>query len=305
MRLGLSLLFLFALAPLLPAQTISMPKSLDVKTGRLAPVVIKSDCKSLVYDLVADGPADVFREASDDGAVRLRVLPYADGKFYLYVSGAVGDKVTSAKCVITATGGAPTPTPVPPLPSNVLTDAERLEISDAINYLQSWASNPGATHTAAYAKTARAFQLYAKAGNIPIPAPTPLPVPPTPVPPTPVPPKPDPTPPAPIPMAGFRVLIVYDGDNYTAGQDGIITGKAVRDYLQSKCVAGDDGKTKAFAIIRSDANVTNAPKWIADTVQRHPGQKSYMVVSDGKTGYDGPLPADANAALAILRKVGG
>lgn len=290
MRKVLALAFLLFVAPVINAQTIDLPKTVDVKTGRLAPIAIKSDCKSVIYDLIADGSADIFREASDDGTIRLRVLPYQDGKFYLYVSGATGDKVVSAKCVITATGGV---SPVPPGPvPTPLTDKERQELSDVAAYLNDPVIYGG--------KAGRAITLLAKAGAIPLPTPSPIPVPPEP----PTPPTP-PAPPAPIPLAGFRVLIVYDGDNYTAGQDGIITGKAVRDYLQAKCVVGADGKTKDFAIIRSDANTTNAPKWIADTVQRHPGQKSYMVVSDGKTGYDGPLPDNADAALAIMRKVGG
>lgn len=130
------------------------------------------------------------------------------------------------------------------------------------------------------------------------PRPPPIP----PVPPVPPDPKPDP---APIPLAGFRVLIVYDPATLTKDQEGIVFGKATRDYLQAKCVVGADGKTKDFWILQSGVDVSAAPKWIGDVIQRHPGQKTFMVISDGKTGYDGAIPADATEALKVLKKVGG
>jgi hypothetical protein len=116
---------------------------------------------------------------------------------------------------------------------------------------------------------------------------------------------PDPPTPAPIPLAGFRVLIVYDPATITPDQQGIVFGKKVRDYLQAKCVVGADGKTKDFWILQKSLDVSAAPKWIGDAMQRHPGAGAYMLVSDGKTGYDGPIPANADAALAIMQKVGG
>lgn len=123
--------------------------------------------------------------------------------------------------------------------------------------------------------------------------------------PPPKPPEP-PVDPAPIPLAGFRVLIVYDDSTLTGEQrDGIITGKTVRDYLQAKCVPGADGKTKDFWIIQSGSDVTNAPKWIGDAIQRRPDRKTFMLISDGKTGYDGPIPANKDAAMTELKKVGG
>lgn len=123
-------------------------------------------------------------------------------------------------------------------------------------------------------------------------------------PPPPVPPGPTPDP-APIPLTGFRVLLVYDPATLTLDQQGIVFGKQTRDYLQAKCVVGPDGKTKDFRIYQTGLDVSGESKWIGDVIQRHPGAKSFMVVSDGKTGYDGPLPATAADAMAILTKIGG
>lgn len=122
--------------------------------------------------------------------------------------------------------------------------------------------------------------------------------------PPPDPPGPTPTP-APIPLPGFRVMMQYEEASLTPEQEGVVYGMAVRMYLQSKCVVGTDGMTKDFWILRAGLDTKNAPKWVGDQVQRHPGQKAWMVVSDGKVGYDGPLPANANEAMSILTKIGG
>ncbi len=132
----------------------------------------------------------------------------------------------------------------------------------------------------------------------------PGPIPPVPPTPDPKPPIPPPTP-APIPLDGFRVLIVYEPLMLTAGQEAVVFGKECRDYMQAKSVVGPDGKTKDFWIIQAGADVSAAPKWIGDVIQRHPGAKSFMCVSDGKKGYDGVIPATGAEAMAIMKGIGG
>lgn len=142
-------------------------------------------------------------------------------------------------------------------------------------------------------------------GNLMIPGcPGPTPPGPTPTPVPPVPPVP-PTPPAPIPLAGFRVLVVYDASTLADSQQGIVFGRAVRDYLNAKCAVGPDNKTKDYWILQAGTDVSAAPQWVQDAFQRHPGQKTWMAVSDGKTGYDGVLPGNVADAMAIFTKYGG
>lgn len=169
MRHVLALLFL---ASPLYAQTITLPKTVEVKTNRLAAVVVKSDCKSIVYDLIADGQADVFREASDDGSIHLRVLPYQDGKYYLYVSGALGDKVVSAKCTITSSGGAPAPAPVP---TEELSTADLQTLSDSITLLESWKAE--GEYGKAFYGAGASLRLLCKKLKLKLPTPAPPPVP--------------------------------------------------------------------------------------------------------------------------------
>lgn len=128
---------------------------------------------------------------------------------------------------------------------------------------------------------------------------------PPPIPPGPIPPGPEPPSPAPIPIPGFRVLIMYDKDTLTDAQQGIVFGRQVRDYLDKKCVTGADGKTPDRRIYPYGIDASGEAQWIRDVIQRHPGQKAWMVVSNGQTGYDGPLPATADEAMKILTKIGG
>lgn len=129
---------------------------------------------------------------------------------------------------------------------------------------------------------------------------------PPPVPPPGPPPPPTPLPePAPIPVAGFRVLIVYetaDLSRMPAAQSAIIYSKSVRDFLNAKCVVGPDSKTKEFRIYDKDVDASGESKIWQDAMKRPRTSVPWLIVSDGTQGYEGPLPADVDATLAILRK---
>ncbi len=137
---------------------------------------------------------------------------------------------------------------------------------------------------------------------------TPGPVPPGPKPPEPVPPDPGPSP-APIPLAGLRVLVVYESaeaSKLAAGHQGVIYGKATRDYLNSKCVVGPDQKTKEWRIY--DSNVVldaEVAPWKAamQRAKAHPSFRvPWLLVSNGKSGYEGPLPETPEKMIALVKR---
>jgi hypothetical protein len=140
-----------------------------------------------------------------------------------------------------------------------------------------------------------------KVGKQPDPGPGPKP-PDPPVPPTP------PDPPAPIPADGFRVLMVYETaevSKYPAAQSAVLYSKSVRDYLNAKCAAGPDGKTKEWRIWDKDADPSQeASHWQA-AMKRTRAGTPWLVVSDGKTGFEGPLPNTVEETLTLLKKYGG
>lgn len=136
------------------------------------------------------------------------------------------------------------------------------------------------------------------------PGPGPVPPDPGPGPVPPVPPGPLP----PIPVAGFRTLIVYETSELSklpAKQAAILYAKSIRDYLQSKAVMGPDGKTKEWRMYDKDVDVSAESKIWQDAMKLPRTQVPWIVISDGKTGFSGPLPADVTSTLALLKKFGG
>ncbi len=154
--------------------------------------------------------------------------------------------------------------------------------------------------TARGSKIARA-ECKLTVGNVP-PGPGPGPGPTPPVP---------PTPPAPIPADGLHVLIVLESadlSKLTVAQATALTSQAVRAYLNDKCPAGPDGKTKEWRIWSKDTDASAESKLWQDAFAQTKGQTlPAIVVSNPKQGggFVGPLPADADALLTLLKKFGG
>jgi hypothetical protein len=122
----------------------------------------------------------------------------------------------------------------------------------------------------------------------------------------------DPPNPPPITEAGFRVLIVEETaerGKLPKDQLTILTSTEVRAYLNSHCVKGADGKTPEFRIFDKDTDVSHESQiWqkAMAAAKTTPGFVTpWLIVSDGKKGSDGPLPANVADMLAELKKYGG
>lgn len=128
---------------------------------------------------------------------------------------------------------------------------------------------------------------------------------PGPKPPEPTPPEPGPSP-APIVETGFRVLVVYetaDLASMSRDQQLIFSGPEVRGYLDSHCVKVNGTPEWRFFDKDTQFPVTCDSVW-CKTMKRARGDLPWIVVSDGKTGYEGPLPPDVRSTLDLLRKWG-
>lgn len=136
-----------------------------------------------------------------------------------------------------------------------------------------------------------------------------------PQPPKPDDPKPD-DPKPPIPEQGLRVLFVYETKDLSrlpSAQVQMLTAKKVLDYMDAKCVkaAGDIGYLKADP----NANYSALPKVWVDAMDRVLGKKPngegkatsfpWLLISNGKDGYEGKWPDNADELLALLKKYGG
>jgi hypothetical protein len=132
------------------------------------------------------------------------------------------------------------------------------------------------------------------------PAPGPGPIPPVP----PVPPVP-PAPPAPIPGTGLRLLAIYDPatlGKLTPAQLDVLNSETVRGWLRSHAAVGPDGKTVESRFLPSNEDMTNESKTWQDAFKRPRASLPWLIISNGKTGYEGPLPATVNDMMSLMQK---
>ena len=123
-------------------------------------------------------------------------------------------------------------------------------------------------------------------------------------------PKPDPTPvnPSPFVGEGLRCLIVYETADLTrmpAAQQQILFAKSIRTYLDSKSPLGIDGKTHDWRIYDQNIDTTADSQVFKDAMNRPRKSVPWIIVGNGKTGFEGPLPATVDDTLTLLRKYGG
>lgn len=138
----------------------------------------------------------------------------------------------------------------------------------------------------------------------------PVPVPPGP---GPVPPGPTPTPdPAPIPAAGLSVLIVEESAaRSTLPREQLLTLTAtgpgsVRDYLNTHCAKAANGWPE-WRILDKDTDMSGESQFWKDAMRlpRDDAKLPWLMVTNGKGGYSGSLPATQAETMAILKKYGG
>lgn len=111
----------------------------------------------------------------------------------------------------------------------------------------------------------------------------------------PTPPDPSPTP-VPIDGEGLRVLFVVESAEAAKlpkGQQDILYGTAIRDILNRYCAKGNDGKTPDWRILDADTKYADANDRWSKALSRPRQALPWVVISNGVTGFEGPLPATA------------
>jgi len=133
-----------------------------------------------------------------------------------------------------------------------------------------------------------------------IPPPPPPPIPPGPKPPVP----PDPPSPAPIPLAGLRVFITYDSKSVATmsnEQKGIIYSTIFRKWLDTMTPIGTDGKHDWRIWQTATIATYEAALW-KNAFARPRAQPNWVIISNGVTGYEGPLPASVPDLMDLINK---
>lgn len=106
--------------------------------------------------------------------------------------------------------------------------------------------------------------------------------------------------PAPIPLPGLRALIIYE-TNALPNINSIVSGEKVRNYMVEK---GVKGGFIALDKDASDDDLTRVDPWIRDAFKRPRTSIPWLIVSNGTSGFEGPLPLAVGDVMAILKKYG-
>lgn len=113
--------------------------------------------------------------------------------------------------------------------------------------------------------------------------------------------------PPPIPGEGLRVLVVEDileRPTLPLSQQVVFTSQKVQEYLSSHCAKSSDG-SPGFRFLLEGTNMADAPKEWQEAMARPRKELPWVVISNGKSGTEGPLPKSEEAMLAELQKWGG
>jgi len=117
---------------------------------------------------------------------------------------------------------------------------------------------------------------------------------------------PDPIKPPPIPLPGLRVLIIHETEAGPPGVNLIISGEKVRNYMAEKGAKG------GFLALDKDLTAeqliaAGQEQWVVEAFKRPRTSLPWVIISNGVTGFEGPLPT-TNAptdALNLIKKLGG
>ena len=132
-------------------------------------------------------------------------------------------------------------------------------------------------------------------GDVPAPRPDPKPD-----------PKPDPTPtPAPISLAGLSMLVIeeqMDRGKIPQEQYNVMFGKPMRDWINGSVVK--EGAQPAFRLLDKNQTIAGEAKHWQDAFKRRPPgfATPWIVISNGTTGWEGPLPATEFDTKALITK---
>lgn len=132
----------------------------------------------------------------------------------------------------------------------------------------------------------------------------PAPAPPGPNPPGPTPPGPTP----PLPQQGLRLMIVFESKNHqmSASQVAAINAKEFREYLNAKCVKVNNWPE--WRVWDKDTDLSRESEVWKTAMGRWKaaGEKlPWLLISNGKEGYEGELPKDLPSLMALVKQYGG
>lgn len=119
-------------------------------------------------------------------------------------------------------------------------------------------------------------------------------------------PAPEPTPdPAPVVEGGLRVMFIRE--QQSPGSEGlghIWNSVKIREYLDSKCEKDNGLPERRF--VDDDTDMSREKSAVMREMFARPrASLPWLIITNGKTGYEGPVPEDVDRTLDLLKKYGG
>ena len=108
---------------------------------------------------------------------------------------------------------------------------------------------------------------------------------------------------SPIDHKGLCVLVNYETNNLPQEYVSVVNSLQSGDlsvWLDSKCAKLEDGTT-AHRVWDENVDLTQQPKFWQDAFAKRQPPPAIMV-SNGRRGFSGPLPKDAEATKTLLEK---
>jgi hypothetical protein len=99
------------------------------------------------------------------------------------------------------------------------------------------------------------------------------------------------------------VLFVYESadlSKYPKDQLNVFYDQSFRDYLSTACAKVNG--VPEYRVWDKDTDLANESKSWQDAMKRPHPELPWMVVSNGKTGYEGKVPADVAEARSLVQK---
>lgn len=98
---------------------------------------------------------------------------------------------------------------------------------------------------------------------------------------------------------------VGDRSKLSADQQAIFTAKEIRDYRDKACAKHPDDGTPEWKVVDKDLDPSKEPEWFKKAFAEQRSTLPWIVLSNGRQGYSGPLPASVKETLELLKKYGG
>lgn len=113
--------------------------------------------------------------------------------------------------------------------------------------------------------------------------------------------------PEPTPTVGkLRVVIIEEVSqrpSLPSSQQAVLLDKSIRDYMKTHCELNPKDNTPEFRLV--DKDLTPDEEWLKKAFSEQRSSLPWIVLSNGKTGFSGPLPLTAEETLNLLKKYGG